>query len=86
MKRERLTELLVDWNFVGLEFRRHGWTQARVAETLNLPHSTVRDWFSRGKEPGYSNAYRCLALYGRICLNQPTTVRFYMPIPKLLTV
>lgn len=62
----------VNWTEIGLVFRRNGKTHAWVAKELNLSQQTVSEWFSRNREPGFSNGVRCYELYLRITLEPAT--------------
>lgn len=63
-----MVDRLVDWRMIGIEFRRKGWTTAAIARELNVPWSTVKNWFGPdGKDPRRLNAERCLELYHRVC-------------------
>lgn len=57
---------MVDWCELGIKFRQLGYGSSDVARALNLPWSTVNDWFILGKEPRYSSGALLLGLYRRV--------------------
>lgn len=58
---------IMPWREIGIDFRRMGWTAGRVAREMNLPRTTVNQWFLAGSEPNFSDGYRLITLYLRVC-------------------
>jgi len=54
------------WAQIGIELRQHGWGPNKVAGHLNLPQSTVKDWFNNGAIPLYPSGAALISLHRRV--------------------
>ena len=68
--------ITVDWQEIGMEFRRHGWSVTKVARAINLPRDTVRAWFERGGQPRYVSGLCLLRLRSHVIEKRKVDIRF----------
>ena len=58
-----LDNLRVDWNRVLLDLRCAGFSDAALAERLDIPKSTLAGYRILDAEPSWSNGQRIIALW-----------------------
>lgn len=72
--------MLINWQQIGLEFRRAGFGPSYIAKALNIPRETVRSWFERNVEPGYTDGHYLVRLHARVVSGKNTTDKFAVKI------
>lgn len=56
----------VDWPALLNDLVKSGWNLPSIAEALNIPETTVKNWLYAGKEPRYSNGDALILLHRKV--------------------